>query len=104
MADKLMYIPKDDTQNYPLCRLQFVVKTSEQTLNEPTNQNSISPQGWYANKQGDDDESLRTSVINSPLYPSFLLKRAKIYISVIQVQPAGKSFTVKTVDVACRSH
>ena len=27
MADKLMYIPNDDTQNYPLCRLPLVVET-----------------------------------------------------------------------------
>ena len=27
MADKLMYIPSDDTQNYPFCRLQLVVET-----------------------------------------------------------------------------
>ena len=26
MADKLMYIPINDTQNYPLCRLHLVVK------------------------------------------------------------------------------
>ena len=39
MADKLMYIPKDDTTNYPFCILQVVVETFG--LNEPTNQNSI---------------------------------------------------------------
>ena len=27
MADKLMYIPNDDTHNYPFCRLQIVVDT-----------------------------------------------------------------------------
>ena len=27
MADKLMYIPNDDTQSYPFCRLQLVVDT-----------------------------------------------------------------------------
>ncbi len=27
MADNLMYIPKDNTQNYPFCRLKLVVKT-----------------------------------------------------------------------------
>ena len=27
MADKLMYILNDDTQNNPLCRLQLVVET-----------------------------------------------------------------------------
>ena len=26
MADKLTYIPNDDIQNYPLCRLQLVVE------------------------------------------------------------------------------
>ena len=29
MADKLMYIPNDYTQYYPLSRLQLVVKTFE---------------------------------------------------------------------------
>ena len=29
MADKLMYIPNDNTQSYPFCRLQFVVETFE---------------------------------------------------------------------------
>ena len=27
MADKWMYIPNDDTQNYPLCRIQLVGET-----------------------------------------------------------------------------
>ena len=27
MADKLMYIANDDTQNCPFCRLQLVVET-----------------------------------------------------------------------------
>ena len=29
MTDKLMYIPNDDTQNYPFCRLKLVVETFE---------------------------------------------------------------------------
>ena len=38
MADKLMYnIPKNDTQNYPLCRLQLVVEP----FRDSTNQNLI---------------------------------------------------------------
>ena len=41
MADKLMYIPNDDTQNYHFCRLQSVIKTFGSQLNESTNQNSI---------------------------------------------------------------
>ena len=35
MADKLVYIPNGDTQNYPFCRLQL-----DSQLYEPTNQNS----------------------------------------------------------------
>ena len=27
MADKLMYIPNNDTQNHPYCRLSLVVET-----------------------------------------------------------------------------
>ncbi len=27
MAHKLMYIPSDDTQNYPFCRLKLVFET-----------------------------------------------------------------------------
>ena len=38
MADKLMYIPNADTQNYPFCRLQLVVDTQ---LKESTNQNEL---------------------------------------------------------------
>ena len=40
MADKLMYIPNDDTQNYHFCRLQLVVETFITQLNFPSNQNS----------------------------------------------------------------
>ena len=36
MAQKLMYIPSDDIENYPFCRLQSWFKTFE-----PTNQNSM---------------------------------------------------------------
>ena len=38
MAYKLMYIPNDDTQNYPFCRF---LKQLDTQLNEPINQNSI---------------------------------------------------------------
>ena len=39
MADKLMYIPNHDTQNYTFCRLKLVVGTFE--LIKSTNQNSL---------------------------------------------------------------
>ena len=41
MADKLMYIPNDATQNYPFCRLHLVNERLEIQHNEATNQNSI---------------------------------------------------------------
>ena len=40
MADKFMYIPNDDTQNYPFCIFQLLV--NDCTLNnKPTNENSM---------------------------------------------------------------
>ena len=41
MADKLMYILKDDKQINFLRRLKLVVETFEHSNNEPINQNSI---------------------------------------------------------------
>ena len=42
MADKILYIPNDDTQNEPVFRLQLVFETCLPTeLNEPTNQNQL---------------------------------------------------------------
>ena len=39
MADQLIYIPNDDTQNCLFCKIQFVVE--QFGLNKPTNQNLI---------------------------------------------------------------
>ena len=39
MADELVYIPNDDTQNNPIQRFKLVVGTFE--LNKPTNQNPV---------------------------------------------------------------
>ena len=41
MADKLMYIPNDDSQNYPICKLKLVVETLNTELNKSTNQKSL---------------------------------------------------------------
>ena len=41
MADKLMYNPFDDTQNYPLNVFQLVVEILNSKLNGPANENSI---------------------------------------------------------------
>ena len=46
MVYKLMYIPNDDTQNYPFCILQLV-ETNQSKLNKvtkvvrPTNKNTL---------------------------------------------------------------
>ena len=36
MADKLMYIPNNDTENYPFCRLDYN-QCSGWIVNKPTN-------------------------------------------------------------------
>ena len=41
MADKLMFIPKDDTQMYPFGISKLVVETFQRPTNEPTYQNSL---------------------------------------------------------------
>ena len=43
MADKIKYIPNDDTQNYPFCSLKLFVETFELNtqLNEWIKQNSL---------------------------------------------------------------
>ena len=59
MNDKLMKILYDDSQNYPSCRLQLVVKT----FVHPNNQNSKVPKVVRPMNK----ETLGTSVINSPM-------------------------------------
>ena len=62
-----MYIPNDDIQNYPFCRLPLVVETIGQSqLNEPFNQNSIKIRKCYNNTLG-------TSEINSPFFWGLLI-------------------------------
>ena len=41
MADKFMYIPKVNKQNYPFNWLQLVVETFRHSLNKLSNKNSI---------------------------------------------------------------
>ena len=41
MTDKLMYIPNYDFKNFSFYRLQLVVESLDNQLNESTNQNSI---------------------------------------------------------------
>ena len=67
MADKLMYIPNIDTQNYPYCRLQLVVETLN-LLNQVHKLLSQRIRELYYNTLG-------TIVINSPLSPLSLWKK-----------------------------
>ena len=40
MADQLMYIPNNETKNYPFCRLNWWLKRLNTQLIKPTNPNS----------------------------------------------------------------
>ena len=69
MADKLMYIPNDDTQNYLFCRLKLmVIKRLNTQLNESNNQNSpkVPKFGKPTNKKT-FYKTFRTSAIKSPM-------------------------------------
>ena len=60
MADKLVFIPIDDTQNYLFCRLQSMGETSRHS----TNQKSIKAPGCY--------KTFETSIISSQMSPPSL--------------------------------
>ena len=63
MADKLMYIPNDDTQSYPFCIL--IVFESLKPLKSLKLLSQQIRKRYY--------KTLVTSVINSPIYPPPLL-------------------------------
>ena len=60
MADKFMYIPNDDTQNYPFCSVKLGVETFEHS----------------------NYKTLGTSVINSPVSLVSLIKVAEYHIKM----------------------
>ena len=41
MVNKFMYIPNNDTQNYPLCRLKPNKPINQNSVNVPTNKSII---------------------------------------------------------------
>ena len=41
MTDKLIYIPNNDTQNCPICRLKLWLKRLNTQRNKPTHKNSV---------------------------------------------------------------
>ena len=68
-----MYIPNDETQNYPFCKLELVMKTLNTQPNDPTNQNSLKSHCFKpTNKRKRSDKTLGTSVKNSPMSPPSL--------------------------------
>ena len=69
MADKLIYIPYDDTQNYTFCRLKLVIETFEHELKERTNQNSLKLLSQRLRKRY--HKTLGTSVIVTAHCPIF---------------------------------
>ena len=73
MADKLMYILNDDTQNYPFLRLQIVSKGLNIQLNETTNHNILKdPKVVEATIKKTDFKTLGTIVVNSLTSPPSL--------------------------------
>ena len=58
-----MYIPNDDKQNYPFCRLELVVETNQNLLKSPKLVSQRIRKRYY--------KILGTSVINSPLSPLY---------------------------------
>ena len=41
MAHKLIYIPNDDTQNDPICKIYYWLNSLDTQLNRPTNQYTL---------------------------------------------------------------
>ena len=71
-----MYIPNDDTQNSPFCRLQLVVKNLDTQIDESTDKNLLKfPKVAEPMKKEIRNryyKTLGTSVIKSPLSPPSL--------------------------------
>ena len=69
MANKLIYIPNDNTQNYPLCSDNQWLKRLDSQLHELTNKNSIEVPKVV---KPTNKKTLGTSVINSLMSPPCL--------------------------------
>ena len=71
MADKLMYVPNDDTQNYPFSRLLWVVETFGHStkLNKLIVIQYKSPRLLSQRLRKRYYKTLGTSVINSKMSP-----------------------------------
>ena len=71
MADKLMYITNNDTQNYPFCRLQL--KGLDSKLFKPFKIQLKSPKLLSQSIRKNYYKTLGTNVINSSMSPPSLM-------------------------------
>ena len=69
MADKFIYIPNYDTQNYPSCRLVEKFEHLMFELNESTNQKLLEFPKLLSKRMRKHYKPLGTSVINSLISP-----------------------------------
>ena len=72
-ADKLMYVPNNDSQKYSFCRfyrLQLVVERFNKVVKP-------------MNKKKRNNKTFGTSVINSPISPSSLQGTPNLYKSYV---------------------
>ena len=74
-----MYIPNDDTQDHPFCRLKLNLKRLNSQIDVPTNQIQVPKVVKPTNKKS-FCKTLGTSVINSPISPlSPMVQPPKIF-------------------------
>ena len=77
MAEKLMYIPNDDIQNYLFRRLKLVVEAFKHLKSQPIKiQKSPNLLSQWIRKRY--HKTLGTGVLNSPLLPLSLLKNREL--------------------------
>ena len=100
MADKLMYIPNDVTQNYPFCRLQLVIDMfGHLTINEIKILIKIqlkSPRLLSQRIRKRYYKTLVTSVIYSPIFPSSLF-HSTVFVKIFIFRYfLSNSFRLKT--------
>ena len=77
MADRLMFIPNDDTQNNTVCRLHLVVETFRHSNSRKV------PKVAKPRKRKPYYNTLGTSVINSPMSPPSLVKNITLQFTIV---------------------
>ena len=84
MADKLMYIPNDNTQNYHFCRIKLMVAKFDHSTKLTNQKNSLkSPKMLSLPIRNRYYETLGSSVIISPMSHTSLVVKNTYMIFVI---------------------